>query len=242
MRTSYPLSIENVSCRYPDQQHDAIKSMSFNVKEKTITGIIGPNGAGKSTLIKTALNLIPHQGHIQFWDDTFENIRDKVAYIPQRKSIDWNFPVNVLDVCLMGMYPRIGWLKRIKKHHKEEAMNFLQQVEMQDFADKPIGALSGGQQQRVFMARALAQKADLFLLDEPMAGIDQKTEGLLFELFDTLKTQNKTIVIVHHNLQAATDHFDEVVLMNQTLIAQGNPKDVLDISTINKAYLAGHQK
>ena len=240
MKTPYPLSIKELSFRYPGQKQHAVRDITFDVKNKSITGIIGPNGAGKSTIIKAAIDLAPYDGEVNFWGNSFKKNMTRVAYIPQRKSIDWDFPVNALDVCLMGMYPQIGWLKRITKNHKEEAMSYLEQVELQDFAHRPIGALSGGQQQRVFMARALAQKADLFLLDEPMAGIDQKTQSLLFDLFKKLNRVGKTIVIVHHNLQAATDHFDEVILLNQIIIAQGKPNDVLDISMMNKAYATGH--
>lgn len=226
--SSSPLSFHDVSCVYAGQDTTAVERFSASVMAQSITGIIGPNGAGKSTLIKAALGLLPYEGDI--------TIAPNAAYIPQRKDIDWDFPVSALDVCLMGLYSKIGWLRRITKVHKQEAMQYLEKVKLADFAHRPIGALSGGQQQRVFMARALAQQSDLFLLDEPMAGVDQKTQALLFELFETLKNDGKTIVIVHHNLAAAQKHFDDVLLMNKVLIAQGKPQDVLTTENLNKAY------
>lgn len=226
--TNDVLQFRNVSCTYAGQNEPVINNFSAAIKSSHITGIIGPNGAGKSTLIKAALDQIPYEGEII--------IHENAAYIPQRKDIDWDFPVSALDVCLMGLYPKIGWLQRIKKVHKEEAMQYLETVKLSDYAHRPIGALSGGQQQRVFMARALAQQAELFFLDEPMAGIDQKTQILLFELFQTLKKEGKTIIIIHHNLTAAQEHFDDVILMNRTLIAQGTPSDVLTTENFNKAY------
>ncbi|PCJ99677.1 MAG: manganese ABC transporter ATP-binding protein [Zetaproteobacteria bacterium] len=231
-----PLSVEGLSCRYTKQESYALRDISFTAHTGTITGVLGPNGAGKSTFLKSILDLLPHEGNVKFFGDTIEENRQKIAYIPQRSSVDWDFPVSALDVCLMGLYPRIGWLKRIRKTHKEEAMHYLEKVKLQDFAHRQIGALSGGQQQRVFMARALAQKADLFLLDEPMAGVDQKTQTLLFRLFKDLKMQGKTMLIIHHNLQAASEHFDHILLLNQVLISQGTPENALSQDSINRAY------
>lgn len=231
-----PLSVQNLSCRYARQGSYALRDISFTAKAGTITGVLGPNGAGKSTFLKSILDLLPHEGSVKFFDGTLAKNRQKIAYIPQRSSVDWDFPVSALDVCLMGLYPRIGWLRRISKAHKEEAMHYLEQVKLQDFAHRQIGALSGGQQQRVFMARALAQQAELFLLDEPMAGVDQKTQTLLFDLFSDLKQQGKTMLIIHHNLQAASAHFDYILLLNQTLVAQGSPEQALSEDAINRAY------
>ncbi len=234
--SSPPFSVHNLSCSYPGRQSKALSDISFSVSEGTVNGVLGPNGAGKSTLLKATLGILPYDGSARFFDQSFESSREKVAYIPQRNAIDWDFPVSALDVCLMGLYPRIGWLRRIKGEHKDEALHYLEKVGLVDFAYRQIGALSGGQQQRVFMARALAQQAQLFLLDEPMAGIDQKTQNLLFELFQGLKQDGKTIVIVHHNLYTAKEHFDYVILLNQNLVDSGSPEDVLTQETINKAY------
>lgn len=231
-----PLSVQNLYCRYARQENYALRDISFTAKSGTITGVLGPNGAGKSTFLKSILNLLPYDGSVTFFGGTLSNNRKKIAYIPQRSSVDWDFPVSALDVCLMGLYPRIGWFHRINKAHKEEAMHYLEQVKLQDFANRQIGALSGGQQQRVFMARALAQKAELFLLDEPMAGVDQKTQSLLFDLFRDLKNQDKTILIIHHNLQAANEHFDNILLLNQSIISEGSPDNALTADAINRAY------
>ena len=231
-----PLSVKDLSCRYARQGSYALRDISFTANTGTITGVLGPNGAGKSTFLKSILDLLPHEGSVKFFDGTLSKNRQKIAYIPQRSSVDWDFPVSALDVCLMGLYPRIGWLRRIGKAHKEEAMHYLEQVKLQEFAHRQIGALSGGQQQRVFMARALAQQAELFLLDEPMAGVDQKTQSLLFDLFSDLKQQGKTMLIIHHNLQAASAHFDHILLLNQALVAQGTPEQALSEDAINRAY------
>ncbi len=231
-----PLEISNLSCRYAGQEDYAVHNISASISQGTITGIIGPNGAGKSTILKSILDLIPHEGEVKFFGQTLDQSRSKIAYIPQRKDIDWSFPISALDVCLMGLYPRIGWLGRIQKKHKTQAMHYLETVKLTDHAHKPIGALSGGQQQRVFVARALAQQADLFLLDEPMTGVDQTTQTLLFDLFQTLKHQGKTILIVHHNLQNAHDHFDDILLINKTLVAAGKAAIALTQNNLNKAY------
>lgn len=230
------LEIKALSARYGGQSDYALKDVSFDLHSGEILGIIGANGAGKSTLIKAILGLIPASGQIKIFGGNLAQVRQKLAYIPQRKDIDWDFPVCALDICLMGMYPRIGWLRRIKAQHKEEALSYLRQVELEDFAMRPIGALSGGQQQRVFMARALAQKAELIILDEPFAGIDQKTQETLFNILKNLKSDGKSIMIVHHNLQAASKHFDRVVLLNKSLIALGEPKDVMTQENIGLTY------
>ena len=226
--TANTLQYKGVSCRYKPHETDVLENISTEIPSAQITGIIGPNGAGKSTLIKATLDLIPYQGKI--------TKPDNIAYIPQRKDIDWDFPISALDVCLMGLYPQIGWLKRIKKEHKAKALEMLEHVKLADKAHSPIGTLSGGQQQRVFMARALIQDADLFLLDEPMVGIDAKTQELLFEIFQQLKKQNKTIVIVHHNLITAQNHFDHVILLNKSIIATGPPEQALMSENLNQAY------
>lgn len=233
-----PLVTDSLSCRYLGGDGYALDNVNFTLNPATITGIVGPNGAGKSTFIKAVLGLIPSKGDVRFFDQPFDKVRQDIAYIPQRQSIDHDFPVSTLDVCLMGMYPRIGFLRRIKRRHRDEAMGYLEQVQMQDYAHRPIGALSGGQQQRVFVARALAQRASLFILDEPMAGIDQTTQTLLFDLFRVLTSQGKTILIVHHNIYTARTVFDDVMLLNKTVVAQGKPCDVLTDEMLAQTYNA----
>lgn len=231
-----PLKISDMTVRYHKSNQDALSDLSFEIEPQTITGLFGPNGAGKSTVIKAALGLISYKGDVKFYGRNFDKVRKKIAYIPQRKDIDWTFPVNVLDVCLMGLHPHIGLFRRINKKHKEKAMHYLEQVGMQDSAKSPIGMLSGGQQQRVFMARALAQDPDLFLLDEPMAGVDQKSQSILFAMLNTLKQDGKTSVIVHHNMHGASDIFDRAILLNKKTIAYGSPDEALSKENITKAY------
>ncbi len=230
------LIVENLSCRYIGQQDNALQNVNFTAQGSEIIGILGPNGAGKSTLVKSILDLIPYEGDVKFFGGTLKDHKTQIAYIPQRSSIDWNFPVSALDVCLMGMYPRIGLLKRITKSHRTQAMSYLEQVKLADYAHRQIGNLSGGQQQRVFMARALAQDADLLFLDEPMAGIDQTTQDLLFDLFKNLKAKGKTILIVHHNLQSAKEHFDRILLVNKTLVTDDAPDKALSQENLIKVY------
>ncbi|MDH5722544.1 MAG: metal ABC transporter ATP-binding protein [Alphaproteobacteria bacterium] len=231
-----PLIVKDLSCRYAGQHDDVLSNVSFVANSGEIIGVLGPNGAGKSTLIKGVLDLIPHEGEVKFFGGALKDHKTKIAYIPQRSSIDWQFPVSALDVCLMGMYPRIGLLKRITKANREEAMSYLEQVKLADYARKQIGSLSGGQQQRVFMARALAQDADLLFLDEPMAGIDQTTQDLLFTLFKDLKAKGKTILIVHHHLQSAKEHFDRILLINKILISDGPPNETLSQENLAAVY------
>lgn len=231
-----PLIVKDLSCRYTGQHDDALSGASFTANSEEIIGILGPNGAGKSTLVKGILDLIPAEGEVKFFGGALKDHKTQIAYIPQRSAIDWNFPVSALDVCLMGMYPRIGLLKRITKAHREEAMSYLEHVKLTGYANRQIGNLSGGQQQRVFMARALAQNADLLFLDEPMAGIDQTTQDLLFTLFKDLKAQGKTILIVHHHLQSAKEHFDRILLVNKTLVADGSPENSLSQENLIKVY------
>lgn len=237
MNEQAPLSVKNLSARHPGQNTNAIENITYSLKPSCLTGVIGPNGAGKSTLLKAILGLIKYDGDVSFFGSSFKDHQKKIAYIPQRSTIDWDFPVTALDVCLMGLYPKIGWFKSVKKKHKEEAMSYLEKVDLAPFASQPIGKLSGGQQQRVFMARALAQKADLFLLDEPMAGVDQTTQDILFDVFKTLTTKEyATILMIHHNLEAARTHFDHVILLNKKLIAAGRAESVLTQDNINQAY------
>ncbi len=236
MNSPAPLQIKNLSCTYPGGDQNALQNINIKIENGKITGILGPNGAGKSTLIKAALGLLKHEGECKFFNDRFENTRRRVAYIPQRSTIDWDFPISALDVCIMGLYPRIGLFRRISKKHKAEAMNYLETLELEDLANRPIGALSGGQQQRVFMARALAQKADLFLLDEPMAAVDQKTQDMLFTLLKDQANKGKTCVIVHHNLSDAQKHFDNAILLNKILVAQGTCGETLNEDNLRRAY------
>jgi manganese/zinc/iron transport system ATP- binding protein len=187
-----------------------------------LAAIIGPNGAGKSTLIKAALGLVPAAaGTVEFFGKPYDEQRKLVAYVPQRSSVDWNFPTNALDVVMMGTYGALGWVRRPGKAERERAEECLDAVGMADFAKRQINQLSGGQQQRVFLARALAQNAEIYLMDEPFAGVDATTERAIVQILQTLRNDGKTVVCVHHDLETAPEYFDWLVLLNLRTIASG---------------------
>ncbi|MFS0788529.1 metal ABC transporter ATP-binding protein [Shouchella sp. 1P09AA] len=229
------LDVENISAAY--RKNTVLKNVSFTVEKGSLTGIVGPNGAGKSTLIKALLNLHPPlHGQVRFFDSTLKRQKSRVGYVPQRGSVDWDFPTNALDVVLMGLYRHIGWLRWPKKKHKEKAMEALRKVGMEDFAKRQISQLSGGQQQRVFLARALVQNADLYFMDEPFAGVDAATERAIMDILKQLREDGKTVLVVHHDLQTVADYFDHVLFLNKTVIAHGKTDDTFTTSNITKAY------
>ncbi len=234
-----PFHVQNLSLHYGGQSAEALSNVSWSAPAGQLSAIIGPNGAGKSTLFKAAMGLLNAQkGQVQFFGENLDDVRGQVSYMPQRTAVDWDFPVNALDVATMGLYAQIGWLKPIKRTHKEQAMAALERVKMADHAHKQIGALSGGQQQRVFLARALAQNADLYLMDEPFAGIDAKTQDLIIDIFHALKAEGKTVIVVHHDLHSAEGIFDEVLLLNKRVIAHGAASEVLSETHLKTAYSA----
>lgn len=231
-----PLKVENLEVSYGSNSEKELSAINFTLKRGEILGVVGANGAGKSTLVKAILELIPYQGRASFFGQSFQDVKQEIAYIPQKRDIDWDFPVTALDVCLMGMQNKIGFLKPIRKKNRIEAIDYLEKVGLSDFSDKSIGDLSGGQQQRVFIARALAQNAKILILDEPFAAVDQKSQELLFKLLIELKKDGLSFLIIHHNLQAVKEYFDRIILLNKTIIAMGVPDDVLTIENMNKAY------
>jgi manganese/zinc/iron transport system ATP- binding protein len=196
-----------------------------------LIAIIGPNGAGKSTLLKAILGLVPlASGHIEIFGKTLRQARSRIGYVPQRETVDWDFPVNALDVVLMGRYGRLGWIRRPGRADHEVAMRSLEKVAMADLAHRQISQLSGGQQQRVFLARALAQEAELYFMDEPFAGVDAATERAIVDVLRELRSSGRTVIAVHHDLQTVADYFDHVVMLNMRLIAAG-PIDTTFTST-----------
>lgn len=232
---SSPLAVRGLTVSYG--QKPAVFSVDMTIVEGSMTAIIGPNGAGKSTLLKAALGIIkPLSGTVRVFGQALEPQRARIAYVPQRASVDWDFPTRVLDVVLMGLYRELGLLGRIKKPHLDKAMGCLERVGMADFAERQIGQLSGGQQQRVFLARALAQGADLYLLDEPFAGVDAATEKAIIDVLKVLKEQGKTVVAVHHDLSTVTDYFDRVFIINTTKIAEGPVQEAFTAETLQAAY------
>ncbi len=205
--------------------------------EGKLIGIIGPNGAGKSTLIKTILGLVPRaSGDISIYGKDYKDQRTRIGYVPQRGSVDWDFPTNALDVVLMGRYGRIGLLKRPKKADVDMAKAALEKVGMLDYAKRQISQLSGGQQQRVFLARALCQDADIYFMDEPFAGVDAATERAIMTLLAELKEKGKTVLVVHHDLQTAEDYFDWILLLHLRKIAFGPAENVFTIENLQKTY------
>lgn len=217
--------------------NEAVTGISLSVNTGNLVGIIGPNGAGKSTFLKAMLNLIPKdKGAVKVLGKPITEVRKSIAYVPQRNDIDWDFPITVLDAVLIGTYPHLKLFRRPKKKDKEWAMECLQRVGMQEFSKRQIGELSGGQQQRVFLARALAQKADLFFLDEPFVGVDVSSEETIVNILKELCRQGKTVIVVHHDLSKANDYFNQLILLNKELISFGTVEEVFKPDVIAKAY------
>jgi len=229
------LSIYQLTSSYRDTP--VLDNVSFSVPQGVMLAIIGPNGAGKTTLIKSILGLIkPVSGEIFILGEPAQKVMNKVAYIPQKSSIDWDFPTTVFDMVLMGCYGRLGLFARPGKDEKNKAWQALEKVGLQDYAQRPIGKLSGGQQQRVFVARALLQDAQIYFLDEPLVGIDAITEKIIISLFKQLRDAGKTIIVVHHDLQTAPTYFDWALLLNKQCIACGPINEVFSKQHIASAY------
>ncbi|MFD3190044.1 metal ABC transporter ATP-binding protein [Sedimentitalea sp. HM32M-2] len=230
-----PLAIRGLTVSYG--QKPAVFSVDMTVQPGAMTAIIGPNGAGKSTLLKAALGIItPLSGQVQVFGAPLQSQRSRIAYVPQRASIDWDFPTRVIDVVLMGLYRQLGLLGRVRARHRQQATECLHRVGMVDFADRQIGQLSGGQQQRVFLARALAQDADLYLLDEPFAGVDAATEKAIIGVLKSLRAAGKTVVVVHHDLATVRDYFDNVFLINTSRVAEGPVETTFTAETLQATY------
>lgn len=211
--------------------------VDFTVPGGNLIAVIGPNGAGKSTLLKSVMGLLPvASGWIKIHGEPVDAQRKLIGYVPQRESVDWDFPTDALDVVLMGTYGKLGWFKKPGKAEKELAMNCLDQLGMASFANRQISQLSGGQQQRVFLARALAQQAQIYFMDEPFAGVDAATENAIVSLLRELKTQGKTVFVVHHDLETVREYFDHVVLLNMRVIASGPTETTFTHENLQKTY------
>lgn len=235
LRSDAPLAVRGLTVSYGEKP--AVFSVDATFENGAMTAIIGPNGAGKSTLLKAALGIVtPLSGQITCFGKPMKDALSRVAYVPQRTSVDWDFPTRVIDVVTMGLYRQLGLLGRLRARHVTEAMACLERVGMDGFADRQIGQLSGGQQQRVFLARALAQKADLYLLDEPFAGVDAATEKAIIAVLQDLKTEGKTVVAVHHDLSTVPDYFDRVLLINTTKVAEGTVAEAFTEANLHSAY------
>lgn len=215
----------------------ALWSVDVDIPLLGMTGIIGPNGAGKSTLLKAILGTVPTlSGRVELGAGGSSHGSSDIGYVPQRTGVDWDFPTSVLDLVMMGTYGRLKWFQRPGKNERAESMEALRQVQMDEFANRQIGELSVGQQKRVFIARAFVQQASIYLMDEPFAGVDAKTEKMLVEILHRLRDQGNTIVMVHHDLTTVTRYFDHVVLLNRTLVACGTTSEVFTSENIEQAY------
>ena len=230
-----PLSIHDMTVAY--HRKPVLWDIDLDMPEGKLVGIIGPNGAGKSTLIKASLDLIPRaSGQVNIYGKPYQKQRHLVAYVPQRESVDWDFPVSALDVVTMGLYGRLGWFKRVGKKEREKARDALDRVGMAGYADRQISQLSGGQQQRVFLARALVQDATLYFMDEPFAGVDAATEKAIITLLSSLREDGKTVLVVHHDLQTIPEYFDHLLMLNMRVVAVGPTEEVFTEENLRKTY------
>lgn len=233
--TTYPLEVERLTVAY--QKKPVLSSVSFKIPAGKLIGVLGPNGAGKSTLLKAMLGLIPVvDGNVKIFGGDYHEQRKRVGYVPQRESVDWDFPTNALDVVMMGRYGHLGWFRRPGAAERNLAMECLTKVGMSELAGRQISQLSGGQQQRVFLARALAQTADLYFMDEPFAGVDATTEKAIVALLHELKEQGKTVMVVHHDLATVQQYFDHVLLLNGGVVAEGPTHEVFTPENLQHTY------
>jgi len=234
-KNKIPIEVHDMTVAY--HKKPVLWDVDLILPEGELIGIIGPNGAGKSTLIKAILGLIPKaSGWVKIYGDTFERMRTLVGYVPQKESVDWDFPVNVLDVVLMGLYGRLGWIRRPGKRDVGLALESLKRVGMEEYASRQISQLSGGQQQRVFLARALVQDAQIYLMDEPFAGVDAATETAIIDLLNELKSRNRTVLVVHHDLETINEYFDHLIMLNMRVIACGPVKEVFHRENLQRTY------
>ena len=228
----------NLSVAY--RADPVLRRVDFRVPAGSVMGVIGPNGAGKSTLIKTMLGLVtPLAGTSEFFGQPLERVRQRIGYMSQSKSVDWDFPTTVIDLVVMGTYGELGWIRRPGRSERDRAMVALEQAGIADLATRQIGELSGGQRQRAFLARTLVQAPDLYFMDEPFQGIDAKSQQAMVKVLKTLSAEGKTIVMVHHHLATVRDYCDHVTLLNVGIVAAGPVDEVFTKENIRTAYEAG---
>ena len=233
--TTVPLEIHDLTVAY--HKRPVLWGVDVEVPAGQLVGVIGPNGAGKSTLIKAAMGLLPvSSGWVKVFGRPMKDNLCRVGYVPQRESVDWDFPVSVMDVVLMGRYGHLGLFKRPRKEDREVARECLEKVKMLPYADRQISNLSGGQQQRVFLARALAQESDLYFMDEPFAGVDAATEAAIVTILKELQDQGKTLLVVHHDLPTAKTYFDSLLLLNMRVVAYGPTEEVFNLDLLQSTY------
>ncbi len=229
------LEVHNLSASY--QRKPVLWDVDFQLPQGKLIGVVGPNGSGKTTLLKNIMGLMePDSGYVKLFGEDLEKVRHRISYVPQRESVDWNFPASVRDVVEMGRYRKNRLFKRLKAQDHQLVTEALERVNLLELSQRQISQLSGGQQQRVFIARALAQQADLYLMDEPFVGVDAATEEALLELLTEMKNAGKTVVIVHHDLQTAYEYFDWTVLLNTRLVAAGPQESIFKKELLQEAY------
>lgn len=234
---SMPVAVEISNLTVSYGPVPALLDISVDIPAGKLVGVIGPNGSGKSTLIKSILGFVrPDVGRVEVFGEDVSKVKGRVAYVPQRGSVDWDFPVTVREVAAMGRYGKRRWWQDLTKEDYRLADEALKKVRMSEFATRQIGQLSGGQQQRVFMARALTQQADILLLDEPFAGVDAATEGAILDVLQETKASGKTVVVVHHDLATAAEYFDYLLLLKQRLFGFGTPANILDPKLLADVY------
>lgn len=232
---SSPLSVYDLTVAY--HRKPVLWDVGFDIPEGSLVGVVGPNGAGKSTLLKAVMDLIPRaSGRVSVFGKPYRLSRHRVGYVPQRESVDWDFPVSALDVVAMGLYSQIGWCLPVRKKHRRAALEALSQVGIAELANRQISQLSGGQQQRTFLARALVQDADLYLMDEPFAAVDAATERAIVKILRGMKDDGKTAVVIHHDLQTVPEYFDYVILLNMRVVAHGPVEDVFTPESLHQTY------
>lgn len=230
-----PLSVYDLTVAY--HRKPVIWDLEFDLPPGSLIGVVGPNGAGKSTLLKAVMDLVPKaSGRVSVFGKPYRKNRHRVGYVPQRESVDWDFPVDALDVVLMGLYSEVGWCMPLRKKHRDAALDALDRVGIADLAHRQISQLSGGQQQRTFLARALVQDADLYLMDEPFAAVDASTEKAIVEILRQMKNDQKTAVVIHHDLQTVPEYFDYVILLNMRIVAHGPVAEVFTKENLQKTY------
>lgn len=225
---NYAFKVKNLTVAYGERP--VLLDISVSIPRGVICAVVGPNGAGKTTFIKALLGLV------DIIAGTIDVVHDAISYVPQRRTIDWDFPVTVLDVVLMGRYKSLGWCKRPTDNDRQLALKALQHVKLADYADRHISQLSGGERQRIFLARSLVQDADIYIMDEPFVGVDAFTERVIVDVLKDLRTQGKTIIVVHHDLQTMQEYFDWMILLNIRLIAAGTVREIFTQKNIENAY------
>lgn len=238
---NYALEVERLTVAYDEKP--VLWDLQLQLPEGVLMAIVGPNGAGKSTFLQSILGIVKAStGTVRVFGGSYRQNRQRVAYVPQKGSVDWDFPTTVKEVVLMGTYGQLGWFRRPGKREKAAAQKALEQVGMWDFRHRQISQLSGGQQQRVFIARALVQGADLYFMDEPFQGVDAATEQAIVLLLKELRAAGKTVVVVHHDLETVQQYFDWLLLLNVEKIAAGPVQEVFTTSNLQKAYGAGFSR